>query len=96
MKREWIKVEDRLPESGQEILTYYYDVVSERDQIDLLTYFKKDDTMYTKIDRDPDKTKIQRIISTVFNKDLEVKAPEDGFYIYERIVTGKQIGRAHV
>ena len=93
--KEWISVNSKLPESGQEILTYYHDVASERDQIDLLTYFKKDAVMYNKIDRDVEKTKAQRMLSTIFNKSLEIKAEEDGFYIYEWGEDGDTCCRKH-
>ena len=46
MKKEWISVNDKLPESGQEVLTYFYDKVSERDEISILTYFKEGTVMY--------------------------------------------------
>ena len=93
--KEWISVKNKLPESGQDILTYYYDDAAERDQIDILTYFKKDAVMYVKIDRDVEKTKEQRVLSTLFNKNLEVKAVEDGFYIYEWNEVGDTVCRKH-
>ena len=81
--KEWISVNSKLPESGQEVLTYFYDNVSERDSISLLTYFEEGAVMYRRIDRDPRKTKAQRFMSTLYNEDLEIKAEEDGFYEYE-------------
>lgn len=95
MKKEWIQVTDKLPQSGEEVLTYYYDTVSERHQIDLLSYFKKGDVLYTRIDRDPQKTKAKRMLSTLFNKDLEVIAEQDGFYIYEWDEFGDTSCRRH-
>ena len=80
---KWISVKDQLPESGQEVLAYFYDTVSERDSISLLTYFKEGEVMYRRIDRDPRKTKAQRFMNTLYGKDLDVKAKEDGFYEYE-------------
>ena len=93
MKKEWISVNDKLPESGQEVLTYFYDKVSERDEISILTYFKEGTVMYRRIDRDPRKTKAQRFMSTLYNEDLDVKAKEDGFYEYEWDAKGDTCNR---
>jgi hypothetical protein len=95
MEKGWVKVNGNLPESGQEVLTYYYNGASERDQIDILQYFKKGDVLYTKIDRDPQKPKAKRFLNTLFNKDLEVIAEEDGFYIYEWNEVGDTDCRKH-
>ena len=43
---KWIRTKDKLPESGQEVLTCYYDETSERNEIGILTYFKMGDVMY--------------------------------------------------
>lgn len=92
---KWISVKDKLPEDGQEVLTYYYDTVAERDMVLLLNYFEKDAVMYTKIDRDSRKTKAQRMLNTVFNSELEVRAREDGFHIFEWDERGDTCCRKH-
>ena len=92
---EWISVEEKLPRNEQDVITYFYDEVSERDEVNYLTYFRKGDVMHTKIDRDINKTKLQRFMSTMLNRDLEVIAPGDGFYIFEWGENGDTQARKH-
>lgn len=96
MSKEWISIKDSLPESGQEVLIYYYDKFSKRAEIHLLTYFNKGSITYTKIDRSHDKSKAERLISTLFNSEMEVRAGEDGFYIFEWDNTGNTCCRKHI
>lgn len=95
MERKWINVKEQLPENEQEILTYYYDHVSERDQISLLTYFEKDAVMYSRIDRNQELSKAKRMLNTIFDKSLEVKAEQEGFYIFEWDNKGDTTCRRH-
>ena len=92
---KWLEIEEKLPKSGQEVLIYYYDEVSERDEIILLTYFNKGEVMYTRIDRNPKLSKAKRFLNTLFDKNLEVKAEEDGFYIFEWGADGDTQTRKH-
>ncbi len=78
----WISVKESLPESGQEVLVYYFDKGFDIHQICIVTYFKKGDVMDTAI---PNKHDIpeKNLLDALFNKDNEIKAPEEGFYIYD-------------
>jgi|BioPla2DNA2_1021312.scaffolds.fasta_scaffold118924_2 hypothetical protein len=91
----WISAKDKLPENEQEVLTYYYDKPFDIHQIDLLTYYTKGTVIDTKIDRDMSKTKAERLLNTLFNKDFEIKAKEDGFYICEYDENGDTYYRKH-
>jgi hypothetical protein len=78
----WIKVEDKLPESGQEVLTYYFDKPFELDQINLLTYFKKGAvTDSAPLHPDIDNPE-ERLLDAIFG-GRKIKAKEDGFYLCE-------------
>lgn len=81
--RNWISVES-LPESGQEVLVYYFDKGFDIHQICIVTYFKKGDVMNIAI---PNKYDIpeKNLLDALFNKNNEIKAPEDGFYIKENV-----------
>ena len=94
---KWISVKDKLPESGQEVLTCYYDDASERHEIGILTYFKMGDVMYTEIDRktDPKKNLKTWLNNILYNADFQIKAGEDGFYIYEWNEVGDTCCRKH-
>lgn len=78
----WISVKDRLPESGQEVLIYYYDEGYEIDAICILSYFSKGAVMDTII---PTKYTMweKNLLDALFNPENKIKAPEDGFYIYD-------------
>ncbi|MGI6550876.1 MAG: DUF551 domain-containing protein [Syntrophomonadales bacterium] len=76
----WIKVEERLPESGQEVLIYYWDEGYDIHQIHHLTYFKKGAVMDTAIPNKYD-TLEENLLDALFNKANEIRAPEDGFYM---------------
>ena len=97
MENKWISVKDNLPKSGQEVLTCYYDGVSERHEINILTYFKAGDIMYSAIDRqtDPKKHLKTWLANTLFNPDFQIKAGEDGFYLYEWNEAGDTCCRKH-
>jgi hypothetical protein len=82
MQNKWIGVKDRLPESGQEVLVYWYDKPYEVHQIHMLSYFKKGDVIDNIIDY-REKSPQKRLLDTLFNPNNEIKAPEDGFYIYD-------------
>jgi hypothetical protein len=92
---KWISVHDELPESGQRVLTYYYDNSFELHQIDLLEYHEKGSVMGTKSDRDPNHTTKERLFNTLFNNDYDIVAPEDGFYISEYDENGDVCYRKH-
>ena len=78
----WINVKDNLPQSGQEVLIYYFDKGYDIHQIYIVTYFKKDAIMDTVINNAYD-TPEEKLLDVLFNKENEIKAPEDGFYIYD-------------
>lgn len=76
----WISVKERLPENGQEVLTYYFDESYDIHQISILDYFRAGAVMDELVDysiESPEK----RILDVLFNPNRQVKAPEDGFYV---------------
>lgn len=78
----WISVKERLPESGEAVLTYYFDEGYDIHQIGIHDYFRKDAVMDESVDfsiASPE----ERLLDTLFNSNRQIKAPEDGFYIYE-------------
>jgi len=78
----WISVKDDLPESGEEVLTYYFDEGYDIHQIGILDYFRKDVVFATAIDCSIDSPEL-RLLDSLFNPANQIKAPEDGFYIYD-------------
>jgi len=78
----WISVKDDLPESGEEVLTYYFDEGYDIHQISILDYFRKDEVMDEVVDYSIDSPEL-RLLDSLFNPANQIKAPEDGFYIYD-------------
>lgn len=68
---QWISIQDKLPESGQDVLVYWWDEPFEIHQIHLLTYWRKGDVMD------------ESLVGLVSGEEGKILAPEDGFYIYE-------------
>jgi hypothetical protein len=95
MNKNWISVKDKLPESGQEVLTYFYDEPYEIHQICMLTYYKKGAVIDTKMDRDDTHTASEKLFNVLYNKDYDIIAPEDGFYISEWGESGDSCYRKH-
>lgn len=69
---KWIEVKKKLPESGQEVLTYFYDEPFDVDQFQILTYCKKGESLIT----DTDGSLINDLLGV--NNTI---ITEDGFYI---------------
>lgn len=82
MQNKWISIKDRLPKSGQQVLAYWYDKPYEVHQIHMVSYFKKRHVMDTFVNH-TEKSPQKRLLDTLFNPNNEIKAPEDGFYIYD-------------
>ncbi len=78
----WVNIKEKLPESGQEVLVYWWDKGAKIHQIYTATYFKENDVMDTVI---PDKYDMpeKNLLDALFNPKNEIRAPEDGFYIYD-------------
>jgi hypothetical protein len=83
----WIEIKERLPESGQEVLVYWWDKGFDIHQIHTATYFKKGGVMDTVIPKKYDMPE-KNLLDALFNPENEIKAPEDGFYIYDYIRDG--------
>mgnify|MGYP000933557816 CR=1 FL=1 len=81
-QNRWIDVKGALPESGQDVLIYFYDGTYEMHQIYIVTYFRQGDVMDNLVS-DIDGTEAEIILDTLFNPKNAVIAPVDGFYIYE-------------
>ena len=78
MESTWLKVGDVLPQSGQEVLTYYYDEPFELEQFEVFTYFKKGDKVY--FEEVNNRDMLGQILGK-YARTLE----EDGFYIYDSV-----------
>lgn len=91
----WISVKERLPENEQRILTCFFDKSVEFYQMDLLTYYKKGTVMDNRADRDPSHSAKEKLFNTLYNKDFEIVAQEDGFYIAEWDEEGDIAYRKH-
>lgn len=78
----WIDVKDRVPESGQEVLIYYFDSGFDIHQMSIVTYFKRDAVMDTAIPNKYDMPE-KNLLDALFNPNNEMKASQDGFYIYD-------------
>ena len=90
----WISVKDKLPADTQEILTYYYHAPFDTHEIEIMTYFKRGTLMDTIVTRGHDDWR-KNLLDTLFNKENEVKAPEDGFYMYENLTDEISSYRKH-
>lgn len=78
----WIPVSEMLPESGQEVLIYYYDEGYEIHQTYIVNYFCKGAVMDETVDYSIESPE-ERLLDSLFNPANQIKAPEDGFYVYE-------------
>jgi hypothetical protein len=83
----WIEIKEKLPESGQEVLVYWWDTGYDIHQIHTATYFIKGYVMDTVIPNKYDMPE-KNLLDALFNPENEIKAPEDGFYIYDYIRDG--------
>lgn len=80
----WVSVKESVPESGEQVLTYYFDEGYNIHQIGIHDYFRKDAVIDERVDfsiKSPEK----RLLDTLFNPANQIKAPEDGFYIYDEV-----------
>jgi hypothetical protein len=79
---KWVKVTEELPDSGQEVLTYYFDEPFEIDQYNLLQYFREGDVL-DDAPLHPDlENPEERLLDAIFG-GRKIRAKEDGFYFIE-------------
>lgn len=78
MKENWIKVSEKLPEDGQEVLTYYFDRSFGIKQFGVFIYHKKGSVIGSKLYREG-KTPQDNLIKNILESS-EIIAEEDGFY----------------
>ncbi|MGS0745583.1 DUF551 domain-containing protein [Syntrophomonas erecta subsp. sporosyntropha] len=78
----WIEVKKELPVNGQEVLIYYFDRDFGIHQMSIVTYFKRGAVMDTAIPNKYDMPE-KNLLDALFNPENEIKAPQDGFYIYD-------------
>lgn len=90
----WIEIKEKLPESGQEVLVYWWDKELDIHQIHTATYFIKGDVMDTVIPKKYDMPE-KNLLDALLNSENEIKAPEDGFYIYDYIDEERDGFRKH-
>ena len=95
MKNEWIKVNDKLPDEGIEVLTCYWLEASKRLEIGTMTWYKKGTEMDRKFDRDMTHSLFERLRNTLYSEKYAVLAPEDGFYMLEWGPDGDNERRKH-
>ena len=97
----WISIKDKLPESGQEVLAYFYDTPYEIDQFCTLTYFRKGDALENemphteRVELARTKTDPAEELMTKLFACRVVEAPRSGFYIYDVGLDGMCAWRRH-
>lgn len=90
----WVNIKEKLPESGQEVLVYWWDNGFDIHQIHTATYFKKGGVMDTVIPNKYDMPE-KNLLDALFNPENEIRAPENGFYIYDYINKERDGFRKH-
>ena len=80
----WIKVEDRSPERGQEVLVYWYEPSLDLEQMHKVTYYRKGDIVEDEVIYEGS-TKQEVLLDMLFGKRGEKTIKEDGFYIYDSV-----------
>lgn len=83
---KWISVKDRLPENGQEVLTWKLDTsCGENDSFDdyhVLTYYKAGTVIDNEMNMEIE-SPAERVLDWIFNPTSAIIASKDGFYIFE-------------
>lgn len=80
--RRWIPVAERLPDSGQPVLVYWYEPDYEVHQTHICEYYRKGDVVEDEIDLmgdTPDERLLDVVLGGRGNKIIE----QDGFYIFD-------------
>lgn len=79
---EWIKVEDRLPEGKQEVLTYLYEADYEVENFEVFNYFKVGDVMDDCVLDFNIENPEARLLDALFDKTERTTliCKEEGFY----------------
>lgn len=80
MEKDWVKVEERKPLSGQTVLAFYYDADSELEQFELVTYHEVGSVLGIKLCRC--ESKLETLLKNILDAE-EVIAEEEGFYFTE-------------
>lgn len=88
MEINWINTKEALPESNQEVLTYFYDEPYGVDQFQILTYYKKGDKFSCEDIANND------LLGQVLGK-YDRTVEEDGFYIYDSVDGDRNKYRKH-
>lgn len=101
---KWNNVKDKLPESGQRVLAYYYEPIDDNDGIDqcgVFTYYKAGDTLENEMPNAERlsiaKTKpnsFERLFTLLF-ENRYVSVEKDGFYMYDTNKEGLMEWRRH-
>ena len=78
---KWTSVKDKLPESGERVLVYWYE--TDLHQTHICEYFRegeivRDEVRYTG-------TPMERLLDAMFGKRGEKTIEQDGFYIYDSV-----------
>lgn len=79
---KWTSVKDKLPESGERVLVYWYES-PDLHQTHICEYFRegeivRDEVRYTG-------TPMERLLDAMFGKRGEKTIEQDGFYIYDSV-----------
>lgn len=101
---KWNNVKDKLPESGQQVLAYYYEPIDDNDGIDqcgVFTYYKAGAILDNEISPEERKaiartkgSQSERLLALLF-ASRKVMAKEDGFYMYDTNKDGLGEWRRH-
>lgn len=101
---KWNNVNDKLPDSGQRVLAYYYETLDNEDgidQCDVFTYYKAGDTLENELPN-AERLAIAKTKTSSFEKlaallfeTRNVLAGTDGFYMYDANKEGLMEWRLH-
>ena len=101
---KWNNVKDKLPESGQQVLTYYYEQIVDEDGIDqcgIFTYHKAGDTLENEMPY-VERLEVMKTKSNHFEKlaallfeTRNILAVKDGFYMCDTNKEGLMEWRRH-
>lgn len=82
MNNKWIPISERLPDSGERVLVYWYEPDYEVHQTHICEYYRKGDVVEDEVEPmgdTPDERLLDVVLGGRGNKIIE----QDGFYIFD-------------
>lgn len=78
---DWVSIKERLPESGERVLVYWYESL-DLHQMHVIDYYKAGDIVDDEVVYQGG-TPLERLKDALFGKRGERAIERDGFYIYD-------------